>query len=220
MPSKFILLLGFTFSTLLLACKSGSSGQRDEAMEKIAAANGVKEFAKIKTLEFTFNVDRDSNHTERRWKWMPSENRVVFYDTNDSVSFKRMDTSTALLKKLNAQFTNDEYWLIFPLHLEWDKGYTLTDNAMATGSNGKQYRKYTIQYNNKDGFTPGDMYEIFVDENNMLQEWAYHKSGNKESNLVTSWEDYEDFNGLKIAKDHKTADGRFRLYFTSLAVRH
>src|SRR6187402_414401 len=142
-------------------------------------------------------------HMERHWKWLPEENRVVFFDKGDSVAFKRMDTSTAELKKLNAQFTNDEYWLLFPLHLKWDKGYKLTGGDTTSGViTPTPYRKYTVQYNDKDGFTPGDMYELLVDEKSIVREWAFHKGGSKEPSLITSWENYQDFNGIKIARDH------------------
>ena len=203
------------------SCSNQDAGKDGGAADKIAAAHGIEEFSKIKSLEFTFNVDKDSTHMERHWKCFPSENRVVFYDKGDSVAFKRMDTSTAELKKLNAQFTNDEYWLLFPLHLKWDKGYTLSGGDTATGvMTNIAYRKYIIQYNDKDGFTPGDMYDLFVDDKNIVREWAFHKGGSKEPSLVTSWDSYEDFNGLKIAKDHRSPDGGFRMHFSGISVTH
>ncbi len=214
------------FPIIVLSCNSKTTDKdadkgKKEITSQIATANGVNEFPKIKTLEFTFNVDIDSAHIERHWKWMPKENTVVYYDKTDSTLFKRMDTSTAELKKLNAQFTNDEYWLTFPLHLQWDKGFTFTDNDTATGPvTQKNYHKYTVQYNNKDGFTPGDMYELYTDDTLTIQEWAFHKTGAKEPSLMTSWENYEDFNGLKIAKEHKSKDGKFRMYFTGITIIH
>lgn len=219
-PIKLALL--FALPSVLLSCGGNPGANKSEAETKIATVNGAEEFRKVKSIEFTFNVEKDSAHVaERHWKWMPVENMVVFYDKMDSVMFKRMDTSTPELKKLNGQFTNDEYWLVFPLHLKWDNGYTFTDDSTAIGPvTGKELHKYTVKYNDKDGFTPGDMYEIFVDGNSIIQEWAYHKTGSKEPSLMTTWEDYEDYNGLKIAKDHKSKDGGFRLYFTGVAVTH
>ncbi len=208
----------FLFPIFIFSCNE-KAGNKGKAIE-IANASGFKEFSKIKSIEFTFNVEKDSAHvTERRWKWMPQENTVIFYDKNDSTLFKRTDTSTSELKKLNAQFTNDEYWLIFPLHLQWDKGYTFTDNDTAKGPvTEKKYHKYTVQYNARDGFTPGDMYELYIDDKNMVQEWAFHKTAATEPSLMTTWENYEDYKGLKIAKEHKSKDGKFRMYFTGISV--
>ena len=205
---------------LFISCSQTGKNDIHKSAAAIASANGVEKFSSIKSLEFTFNVDKDSAHTQRHWKWQPSSNTVTFYDATDSITFKRMDTSTAQLRKLNAQFTNDEYWLIFPLHLQWDMGYTFTDNNTATGPvTGNMYHKYTVQYNNKDGFTPGDMYELYTDDQHMVQEWAFHKGGTKEPSLMTTWENYEDVHGLKIAKEHKSKDQKFRLYFTGITAQ-
>ena len=220
--------LKFTFfcllSILIISCNQNKQAKSETTSAKalaIANANGVDEFEKVRSLEFTFNVEKDSAHVaERHWKWMPVEDKVIFYDKTDSTVFKRSDTSTAILKKLNGQFTNDEYWLIFPYHLKWDAGYTFTEKDTATGPvTEKKYHLSTIKYTGKAGFTPGDMYELYTDQNNVIQEWAFHKGGSKEPSLMTSWENYSNYKGLKIAKDHKSKDGKFRIYFTGIAVQ-
>ncbi|MEO7768348.1 MAG: hypothetical protein ABIS01_13025 [Ferruginibacter sp.] len=207
----------FLFSACIFSCNPNA---KDKGIPtQIANANGVKEFSKVKSLEFTFDLHKDSLHIERHWKWWPSDKKVTFYDKGDSTEFTVMDTSTADLKKLNAQFTNDQYWLLFPLHLQWDEGYTFTDNGMATGpATGKNGHKYTVQFNGKDGFTPGDMYELYLDDKFIIQEWAFHRSGVKEPTIMTSWENYEDFNGIKIARAHKSKDGNFTINFTGVSM--
>ncbi len=205
---------------LFSQCGGGSSATSGNAViDKVAEAGGLGNFGKIKELEFTFNVQKDTTSMSRHWKWMPKTNDVVFSPGGDSVSFKRYDTSTARLRELNAKFTNDEYWLIFPYHLVWDKGMTITDGGMALGPvTGDSSHKFTIQYNKSDGFTPGDMYVIYTDANNKINEWEYHKSGNAEPSLMTTWEDYEKFNGTQLSTNHKTKDGTFRLYFTDIKL--
>jgi hypothetical protein len=207
----------FLVPIFIFSCM-GNSKNKGKATD-IANANGVKEFSNVKSIDFTFNVDKDSVHMDRHWKWMPTDKTVIFYDKADSTLFKSMDTSTPELKKLNAQFTNDQYWLLFPLHLQWDEGYTFSDNDTATGHvTEKKYHKYTVLYNGKDGFTPGDMYELYTDDNNIIQEWAFHRGASKDPTVMATWENYEDFKGLKIAKEHKSKDGKFRLYFTRVSV--
>lgn len=194
-----------------------SSGNTPEA--KIAAAAGLENFSKVKELEFTFNVEKDTIAKSRNWKWMPKTNDVVFSSEGDSVSFKRYDTSTARLKELNGMFTNDEYWLIFPYHLVWDKGMTFTDNGEALGPvTGDSLHKYTIQYNKSDGFTPGDMYVIYTDAKDKINEWEYHRTGSAEPSLMTTWEDYEKFGDLPFSTNHKSKDGTLRIYFTDIKV--
>ncbi|MEO6288482.1 MAG: hypothetical protein ABIO76_01100, partial [Ginsengibacter sp.] len=172
-----------------------------------------------KELEFTFNVQKDSSGKSRHWRWMPETSDVVFSGDGDNVSFKRYDTSTTRLKELNALFTNDEYWLLFPYHLVWDKGMTITDNGEAVGPvTGDSLHKITIQYNTSDGFTPGDMYVIYSGKNYKINEWEYHKGGATEPSLMTTWEEYENFDGLQFSMNHKSKDGTFRLYFTDVKV--
>jgi len=37
--------------------------------------------------------------------------------------------------------------------------------------------------------------------------------------MITTWEDYEDFNGLKIAKTHNGKDNSVKLHFTNISVK-
>jgi hypothetical protein len=172
-------------------------------------------------LEFTFNVQRDTSApSSRRWQWFPKTNEAVFVTDSGNTRFNRNDTSTENLRKLNARFTNDEYWLLYPLHLSWDKGFQLSDSGMKVAPiSGKSLRKVTARYNDKDGFTPGDMYDVYVDDSNVVREWAFHKGATLEPSLITTWEDYQDFDGLKIAKEHKSKDEKFRLWFTNVQVK-
>jgi len=214
---RFIILLICTLS-IQISCTSPGVEKSSDLLA-IAKAYGSEDFDKIKTVEFTFNTQKDTAHTARHWKWERATNMITSTDKGKSTSFKRYDTSTAELKQLNSKFTNDEYWLLFPLHLKWDKGYTFLKNDTATAPlSGQKYHKYTVKYNDKDGFTPGDMYDIYTDTSNTVREWAFHKKASPEPSLITTWEDYQDFAGIKMAMDHRTKDGKFRLYFTDVRV--
>ncbi len=214
---KYVFVLSFLFA--MLSCKQSSS--ENEIGHQIAIANGIDNFKKVQMLEFTFNVQRDTAvPSSRHWQWFPKINEVVFITDSNTTRFKRTDTTTQELKKLNARFTNDEYWLLYPYHLSWDKGFELLDSGMKVSPiSGKSLQKVTTKYNDKDGFTPGDMYDVYIDENKRVQEWAFHKGGAAEPSLITTWENYKDFNGLQLAQEHKTKDGKFRLWFTGIQVK-
>ncbi len=185
-------------------------------LHQIAIANGVDNFKKVQMLEFVFNTSAPS---QRHWQWFPKASEVVFITDSGTTKFKRYDTTTQQLKKLNAQFTNDEYWLLYPFHLYWDDGFELRDSSMKVAPiSGKSLRKITLAYNDKDGFTPGDLYDVYIDENNRIQEWAFHSSGSREPSSITSWENYKDFNGLQLAQEHKSYDGKFRIWFSGIKV--
>jgi len=206
---------------VVLQCCNQSSSENN-ITQKIADANGINNFKKVDVIEFTFNAQRDTAHpSSRHWQWAPKTNEVVFITDSNTTKFKRDDTSTAALKKLNARFTNDEYWLLYPFHLIWDKGYEMQDSSMKTAPiSGKSLRKISSKYNGKEGYTPGDMYDVYVDENNRIQEWAYHQSAAAEPALVTTWENYKEFNGLQISQDHKSKDGKFHIWFKDIKIKN
>ena len=214
---KYCILLSCFFA--LISCNQSSS--ENEIGHQIAIANGIDNFKKVQMLEFIFNVQRDTaTPSSRHWQWFPKINEVVFITDSNTTRFKRNDTTTQELKKLNARFTNDEYWLLYPYHLSWDNGFELIDSGMKMAPiSGKSLQKITTKYNDKDGFTPGDMYDIYIDENKRVQEWAFHKGGSEEPSLITTWENYKDFNGLQLSQEHKSKDGKFRVWFTGIQVK-
>lgn len=210
----------FLFCIIVLQCCNQQSS-KENLTKQIAEANGVENFKNVQMLEFIFNVQHDTAAaSSRHWQWFPKTNEVVFITDSSNTKFKRTDTSTQELKKLNARFTNDEYWLIYPFHLDWDKGMELMDSNMKTAPiSGKSMHKIITKYNNKDGFTPGDMYCLYLDETQHIREWEYHKGGSSEPSLVTTWENYKDVNGLQIAQEHKSKDGKFHLWFTGIQIK-
>ena len=209
----------FLILILVTSCKNNKPSE-ESITNAVANAHGLENFSKLKMIEFTFNVQRDtSTASSRHWQWYPQTNEAIFITDSGNTRFSRTDTSTAELKKLNARFTNDEYWLLYPFHLAWDNGYQLKDSGMQNAPiSGKQMRTLSIKYNKTDGFTPGDSYDVYMDEKNIVQEWAFHKGGAAEPSLITTWTDYESFKGLQIAKEHKSKDGKFRVWFSGIKV--
>lgn len=204
---------------IIFSCNQPPQGK--ELNHQVANAHGFNSFDTVQMLEFTFNVQRDSAPaTSRHWRWFPKTNEIVRITDSSNTKFIRGDTTTKELKKLNAQFTNDEYWLLFPLHLRLDEGFEFRDSSIKVAPvSGQKQRKLTIAYNDVKGFTPGDMYDVYIDENLRIKEWAFHKAGVAEPGLITTWENYKDFNGLQLAQDHISKDRKFRLWFTGIQVK-
>jgi hypothetical protein len=225
---KKILISGLVTLTLLFSCKE----QQKPAVEKvdtlttkltipeqIAAANGFANWKKVNKINFTFNVDRDSSHFERSWSWATKSNNVVFTTREDTISYNRKTIDT-VLTKTDAGFINDKFWLLAPYQLVWDKdSYTYTHQTLEMAPiSQKEMQKLTIVYANEGGYTPGDAYDFYFENNLEIKEWAFRKGNQEEPNMVTSWEDYQNFNGLNIAMMHKRPDGHFKLYFTGVTV--
>ncbi|GLU42461.1 hypothetical protein [Allomuricauda sp. NBRC 101325] len=187
--------------------------------EKIAAAHGFDNWKSVKEITFTFNVDRDSMHFERSWKWEPKANVVTAISGPDTLVYNRNSMDSIALKT-NGGFINDRYWLMAPFNLMWDsKNYSFEHTASISAPiSGETMQKLTIVYANEGGYTPGDAYDFYFKDDHIIREWAYRKSNQEEPNLVSTWEDYVDMDGLQIAKQHNRPTGGPNLYFTGLSV--
>lgn len=128
-----------------------------------------------------------------------------------------MDSVTT---KVNGGFINDRYWILAPFNLIWDSNnftYTYAENQKAPIS-GKDMQKLTIVYANEGGYTPGDAYDFYFNDDYVVREWVYRKANQEEPSLATTWEDYVEIEGLLLAQDHKKAEPGFSINFTDLAV--
>jgi hypothetical protein len=68
------------------------------------------------------------------------------------------------------------------------------------------------------GYTPGDAYDLFLDEGGRMVAWVFRKGGAPEPSLATTFEDWTRVGPLQIAADHRTADGSLRIRFADLGV--
>ncbi|WP_291869488.1 hypothetical protein [Maribacter sp.] len=187
--------------------------------EKIAYANGFKHWNKVKKIQFSFNVDRDTAHFERKWIWDIHKNKVTRIITKDTITYKR-NALDSVSTKINGGFINDKFWLLAPFNLIWDsKNYTYTYSENSKSPIAKEeLQKLTIVYGNEGGYTPGDAYDFYFDTDYKIKEWVYRKANQAEPSMTTTWEDYSLEQGMHIAKMHKKGGDNFKLYFTDLEI--
>lgn len=194
--------------------------QEPTILEKIANASGFENWKNVTELKFTFNVERDTAHSERTWIWKPRNNDITSITDKGTLEYNwaSMD-STAY--KTNGGFINDKYWMLAPYQLMWDRdSFKYEHKTTATAPiSKKKMQKLTIVYGNKGGYTPGDAYDFYFGDDYMVREWVFRRGNQAEPSVVTTWEDYEDVGGLKIAKTHKNAEGNFNLHFTNVKVK-
>ncbi|MEO7445638.1 MAG: hypothetical protein ABIT96_09685 [Ferruginibacter sp.] len=187
--------------------------------QKIANAYGEENFSKIKSVAFTFNIKKDTISNARSWVWNVPGNIVSYTKGTETMTYRRDTVASEAMKKIDGMFINDQYWLLFPYHLAWDSGMNVTVKEKQMSPIGKQeYTMLTSKYDDNGGYTPGDSYDLFVDENNMIREWMFHKGGSAEPSITTTWSEPETIGGLKISTDHINADSSFRIYFTGIKV--
>lgn len=226
-------LLAILFvSTLLFSCnntkKSQDAVENEQSIsnenlstaEKIANANGFENWKDVTEIAFTFNVDRADNHFDRSWVWKPKTGDIIMMSAKDTVNYNRSKMDT-LIMKTDGAFINDKYWLLAPFQLVWDEGTSFSEKENAIAPISKDtLNQLTVVYGNDGGYTPGDAYDFFYDENFKIKEWNYRKGNSETPSMSTTWEDYENFNGIEIAKTHKDSTGNFKLYFTNISVRN
>ena len=188
-------------------------------MEKVAYAHGFENWKNVDELAFTFNVDRDTSHFERTWIWKPKTNMVTSITTTDTLMYNRKDMDS-VANKTNGSFINDKYWLMAPFNLVWDKDNITSEHSMEAEApiSKTPMQKLTIVYGNEGGYTPGDAYDFYFGDDYMVKEWVFRRGNQEEPSMSTTWQDYVDKNGLKIATMHQNAEGNFKLHFTNIDV--
>lgn len=194
--------------------------QEETILEKVANASGFQNWKNVEEIKFTFNVDRDTTHFERDWIWKPKTNDITATSNEGTISYNWADMDSTAYKT-NGGFINDKFWLLSPYQLVWDADnitYNHTTQIEAPISK-KTMQKLTIVYGNEGGYTPGDAYDFYFGDDYIIKEWVFRKSNQLEPSMTTTFEDYKEMNGLKIATMHKMAAGSFKLYFTGVEVK-
>ena len=79
-------------------------------------------------------------------------------------------------------------------------------------------QKLTIVYSSEGGYTPGDAYDFFFDDDYKIREWIFRKSNQTEPSTITTWEDYESVGGLLISKMHVKDTGDSSISFTDVSA--
>lgn len=187
-------------------------------LEKVAMAHGYESWKDVKELHFTFNVDRDTAHFERSWIWKPKTGEVTGISMGDTVSYMQKAVDSTVMR-VDAAFINDKYWLLAPFQLLWDKdNFNHTSSKAEAPIHAQTMHKLTIVYGNEGGYTPGDAYDFYFEDDYIIKEWVFRKGNQVEPSTNTTWEDYTKNNGLKLSHMHQNKDGGFKLYFSNVEV--
>ena len=203
---------------ILVSCKQEKPEIELTLAQNIANAHGFENWDKVKEFHFTFNVDKDSSHFGRSWVWKPKANEVTMLTEKDTITY---NTSKIEQESINTDraFINDKYWALLPFQLIWDTSATLGEPFKVEAPISKiELNKVTLTYPSDGGYTPGDAYDIFYDDYFIIKEWVYRKANANEPSMTNTFENYEKFSGIKIAQDHKKAEGNWNLNFTNIKV--
>jgi len=193
--------------------------QEETILEKIAIANGFDNWKTVEEIKFTFNVDRDTSHFERTWIWKPKTNDVTAISDQGILSYNWADMDSTAYKT-NGGFINDKYWLLAPFQLVWDQNNITHEHTSATEApiSKKTMQKLTIVYGVTGGYTPGDAYDFYFQDDLRIQEWVFRKGNAPTPSMTTTFEDYKEIKGLTLSTMHKMPNSNFKLYFTGVEV--
>jgi hypothetical protein len=203
---KYYLFTFFiTFS--FLSCKQDNKTTAEEKQltiaEKIANAHGYQNWKNVKTFQFTFGGKIEDSSSGRTWNWNPKTNDVKLDRNGKTTEYNRNNMDSIALKADRA-FINDKFWTLIPFQLIWDEGTTISEPIEeASPISKKLLNKIILTYSNDGGYTPGDAYDIYYDNENIIREWSYRKGNTTQPTLSNTFENYKDINGLIIAEHHK-----------------
>jgi hypothetical protein len=205
--------------------------QRPAIVEKLAKTYGLDSFGQIEAIRYTWSAQFPGVDVSRTWTWEPKTGQVT-YEGKDKdgkpvkVTYLRSQLSSQpdnVKNDIDPGFTNDNYWLIFPFHVYWDTGATVTDEGMQKLPLGKgSAEKVVVKYPSDVGYTPGDTWTLYVGSDGRVEEFRYDRGGPKKPSVViTTWAGYKKAGPLLISTEHRgTADGKpFHLWFSNVAVK-
>ena len=199
--------------------------------EQVAKTYGLDSFGQIDAIRYTFSVQFPGVNVSRSWEWEPKTGKVTFDGKDKSgkplkVTYLRSQLSSqpAEVKDyVDPSFVNDQYWLVFPFHVVWDKGADVKDLGKQKLPIGKgSADQLVVKYGGNGGYTPGDTWELFVAPDNRVEQFIYRRGGAaKPSEVIATWEGYKMAGPLLISTEHRgTADGKpFHLSFTNISVK-
>jgi len=221
-------------SGALLLASASRAQTRPPIVEQLAKTYGLDSYGQVEAIRYTFNLQLPALKLDlsRSWEWEPKTGKVS-YEGKDKegkpvkATYLRSQLNTApanVKDEIDPAFVNDNYWAIFPFHVDWDTSATVTEKdkqklPIGAGTAKLVSVKYPVEVG---GDTPGDTWDLFIGKDGRVEQFIYHRGGPKKpSNVTTTWAGYKMAGPLLFSTDHRgTADGKpARIYFTNVAVK-
>jgi hypothetical protein len=228
--SRATMIRLLAFGVLVLAATSWAV-KRPPIAEQIAKTYGLDSFGQIEGIRYTFNAEFPGVKLSHKWGWEPKTGQVSFEGKDKAgkpvkLTYLRSQLSSQAANvkdEIDPAFINDQYWLLFPLHVSWDSSADVEDTGKHKLPLGKgSAERVLVKYPSGGGYTPGDTWELYVGSDNRVQEFIYHRGGSaKPSVVVATWAGYKKAGPLLISTDHRgTADGKpLRVFFSDVSVK-
>ena len=204
-----------------------TTSPRPEAVaHRIARAAGFAQFHRVEHITFTFHARIGDTRIEREWRWWPFKERVTLESAEGGRPFTYARAavtpqSPERLRAIDRKFVNDSYWLFFPFHVVWDptvRMESLPDSEFTGDTEASGALR--IRYPDDVGYTPGDVYEVYYDDNYRITRWVYRKRGSGTPTRITRWETYEQVGPLTLSlRRPSPEDSDFLVRFSDVSVK-
>lgn len=194
-----------TVLTLIFTVGCSTTAKKNQAvLYSICESNNLFSIYDHESLAYTFNAQLPDKTIHRNWQWNIKTNQIFLDGSEHETSQK---------------FINDIYWLLFPL-----KAYENIDNIkIAVNYNQKSplqdldCTEVIIQYISGEGYTPNDIYKLYVDDEMYIREWSYLKEGIEPPARITTWNNYREINHVMFSLMREGSAG-FKVWFTNIHI--
>lgn len=212
---------------IVLLPATARAQQRPPIVESLARTYGLEAFGQVEAIRYSFNAQLPGRDVDRSWTWEPKTDQVTYEGKDKSgqpvkVTYRRSQLGSQPAD-IEADFVNDQYWLLLPFHVAWDAGATVQDagqQKLPLGAGSAE--KVVVKYPSDGGYSPGDAWELYVGSDGRIAEMVFRRGGAaKPSVLMASWADYKRAGPLLLSLDHRgTADGQpVHAAFSHVAVK-
>jgi hypothetical protein len=225
----------FVVCVILVLVPTAWAQTRPPIAEQMAKTYGLDAFGHIEAIRYTFNLQVPGVDLSRSWVWQPQTDHVSYEGKDQDgtpvqVTYQRAQLSSqsdAVQHDIDPVFINDQFWLLFPLHVVWDGNATVTAEGRHTLPLGEgTAERVVVQYPSEGGgYAPGDTWELYVGADHRVEAFLYRGGGaglqKRPRVLVATWAGYKQAGPLLISTEHQgTADGKpMRLFFSDVAVK-
>lgn len=111
------------------------------------------------------------------------------------------DTLAPLLKRAEAAWINDSYWVFMPYKLK-DSGVTLKYKGEGTLQDGRAADILQLTFNNV-GNTPQNKYDVYVSKDeSLVEQWAFYpNASDPEPRFVNTWGNWQRYGNIMISDE-------------------
>ena len=225
-------VMGLLLSGMLALGPNSNAQTRSPILDQVAKTYGVDSWDKVEAIRYTWNGEIPGVFKiSRKWEWEPKTNKVTFQGTDKdgkpvNASYVRTDLSHQsddVKNQVDPGFINDNYWALFPFHAYWDKSASAIDQGKFNLPLGPGTAELIpIKYPSDAGYTPGDIWDLYVGKDNRVVYFDYHRGGPKPpSRVFATWTGYKKAGPILFSTEHRgMADGKpLHIFLTDVAVK-